>query len=137
MINKLKYKRLFLVFALILTLFVSSSVAFAHAFAQTSSESTSTGAITAQTSKACRWHIKTYVIWELGRTYSKVEWTKNPCGYTIQDRTLCTNGQGEGWSYSPSTKKLNNWVRASCGFGDGILEADYNINNGKWQQYWH
>jgi hypothetical protein len=47
--------------------------------------------------------------------YTQVEWTSNPCGFSIQERTWCNFGGGSGnWQTSGIVFGDNIWAKTSC-----------------------
>lgn len=72
--------------------------------------------------------------------YSEVEWTSNPCGFTIQDRSGCFYGTG-AYYYSGKVKGTYIWDKASCTFSyPDIWVAQQRFYNGSswssWKTYW-
>jgi hypothetical protein len=67
------------------------------------------------TSTACTSHWNWHVSQSLSGGYSEVEWTSNPCGYQIQDRSWCTDGVVGGyWATSGTVTGTDVWDRANC-----------------------
>lgn len=83
--------------------------------------------------------------WQVNTTFynwSQVEWTSNPCGYEIQDRSWCYEGLGAYWD-SGIVKSTYLWDRASCQgqYVDTIWEADQRFRSpggswSAWKAYW-
>jgi len=81
-----------------------------------------------------RWHVDTPVIFGGD---SEVEWTNNPCGFSIQERSWCANvGVGGSWSTSGVVVRLNLWDKSSCGGATTINrgEVRFDFGNG-WTTY--
>jgi len=109
----------------------------------TSSASPSAGSATETTAASCSWNFNWYVSWPPTGGYSKVEWTSNPCGYLIQDRSYCESAIQSGsanWSYSGKVKSTYLWDQADCGISQVITTAQERIYNGSswssWHTYW-
>jgi hypothetical protein len=47
--------------------------------------------------------------------YTQVEWTSNPCGFSIQERSWCNEGGGSGyWSPSGIVFGTDVWDQSTC-----------------------
>jgi hypothetical protein len=49
--------------------------------------------------------------------YSEVEWTSNPCGFSIQERSWCDdilNPNDSGWATSGVVIRTDLWDKSSC-----------------------
>lgn len=83
--------------------------------------------------------------WKVDTTlynWSEVEWTSNPCGYQIQDRSWCLEGYGAYYD-SGIVKSTYLWDKATCQgqFSYAIWEADqrFRLPGGSWsawKTYW-
>ena len=101
-----------------------------------------TGTI-AGTSTTCTSHWKWVVFHNLiygSDDYSKVEWTSNPCGFAIQDRSWCFYSTGAHFD-SGIVTRTNLWDQASCEFRyPDIYWAQQRFRNGStwsaWRTYW-
>jgi hypothetical protein len=101
-----------------------------------------TGSI-AGTSTKCtsHWKWKTFHNPVFGSDdYSKVEWTSNPCGFAIQDRSWCFSGTDQFY-VSGVVKRTNLWDQASCNFQfPDIYWAQQRFRTGStwsaWKTYW-
>jgi len=93
------------------------------------------------TNITCTSHLKGVVDTTL-YNWSKVEWTSNPCGYQIQDRSWCLEGSGAHFD-SGIVSRTNLWDQANCNleyFGT-IWEADWRFRTpfadwSAWKKYW-
>ncbi len=117
----------------------------AHARAATSPTPSASvsGSGTAATAALCTSHWNWYVSWPPTGGYSKVEWTSNACGFTIQDRSYCESAIQSGsanWSYSGKVTRTNVWDQADCGITQVITTAQQRFYNGSswssWSTYW-
>jgi hypothetical protein len=75
--------------------------------------------------------------------YTEVEWTSNPCGYAIQERTWCIYMGGSGlWENSGIVFGDNIWDKSSCAnfsyASRGEVHFNYQDGNGwtKYQTFW-
>src|ERR1700733_10540414 len=75
--------------------------------------------------------------------YSEVEWTSNPCGFKIEDRSYCESAihpSNEHWNYSGIVKSTYLWDQAGCGVTEVISSAQERFESGSgwssWKQYW-
>jgi hypothetical protein len=61
--------------------------------------------------------------------YSEVEWTSNPCGFSIQERSWCakTMVAGGDWSTSGVVVRTNLWDKSSC------ARLTHAITRGEWR----
>jgi hypothetical protein len=86
-----------------------------------------------------RWHVS----YPPTGGYSEVEWTSNPCGFRIEDRSYCESAihpGNEHWNYSGIVKSTYLWDKAGCGITEVISGAQERFENGSswsgWNQYW-
>jgi hypothetical protein len=76
--------------------------------------------------------------------YTEVEWTSNPCGFSIQERSWCNEGGGSGyWSTSGIVFGTNIWDKSSCTpvisyASRGEVHFNYQDGSGwtKYQTFW-
>jgi hypothetical protein len=94
------------------------------------------------TNRACTSHWSWYVqSLEAPVSYSQVEWTSNPCGFQIQDRSLCLPGVDAAF-YSGIVTGTYIWDRASCTLvfpGIDHAAQRYRCPGGSWSAwdtYW-
>lgn len=83
--------------------------------------------------------------WQVDTTlynWSQVEWTSNPCGFQIQDRSWCLEGTGAYWD-SGIVKSTYLWDKASCQgqYVYTLWEADQRFRAvggswSAWKAYW-
>jgi hypothetical protein len=69
------------------------------------------------TNTLCRYHYKWHVDTSVfGGGVSKVEWTNNPCGFSIQERSWCEHSDliGGSWSTSGVVVRTDLWDASSC-----------------------
>ena len=131
---------------------VFASLAFVPSFVHAQSGSVSPEVVsvphvvagTDSQGKKCTSYWKWYVIHDVFfREYSKVEWTSNPCGFTIQDKSQCATGDGVYRFATPSgkVKGVKVWARSSCDVERENISAglDRIRKNGvwsPWSTYW-
>ena len=53
--------------------------------------------------------------------YGEAEWTSNPCGLQLQERTVCNGSYGNYTKYSGIVKGVNIWAKKKCLGGDTLL----------------
>jgi hypothetical protein len=92
------------------------------------------------TNLLCTSHYRWQVVTSLGGTnYSQVEWTSNPCGAKIQERSECQLGITQ-WVTSGQVLRTYLWDRSTCPNSFAIIEADVRFNfGGGWgayQEFW-
>lgn len=94
------------------------------------------------TSAACTSHWAWHVSWPPTGGYSEVEWTSNPCGFRIQDRSRCEPPVTGGAHYNTSgiVRGTHIWAKAGCGITETISWAQKRIEKGTiwsgWTRYW-
>jgi hypothetical protein len=110
--------------------------------AVTSGSGTVTGTIPG-TSVLCTSYWRWHVSYPPTGGYSEVEWTSNPCGFRIEDRSYCESAihpGNEHWNYSGIVKSTYLWDKAGCGITEVISRAQERFENGSswsgWNQYW-
>lgn len=86
-----------------------------------------------------KWHVY-HPFW--GGGYSEVEWTSNPCGFQIQDRSYCNSPAGAYWTYSGIVKSTYLWDRATCKGSDFIIHGQEHFRAvdgswSSWKNYWN
>jgi len=127
---------------------VAGSPSSAHAPKASAQPAASSGAVTARmpgTKILCT----SYWAWQANNYlqnggYTQVEWTNNPCGYTIQERTWCNAGGGSGgWQTSGIVLHNNIWAKTSCTpiltyASRGEVHFNYQDGNGwtTYQTFW-
>ena len=78
------------------------------------------------------------------REYTKVEWTSNPCGFTIQDQSQCYNFIYRTFRLATPSGKVKGvkvWARSSCDVYQERVDAGLKRvqKNGvwtPWSTYW-
>jgi hypothetical protein len=71
-----------------------------------------------------------------GNDYSQVEWTSNPCGARIQERSRCDTQLVDSWVTSGEVRATNLWDRSNCSSVSSIGQAQVHFNfGGGWSSY--
>jgi hypothetical protein len=118
----------------------------AHAARAWSQPTASSGAVTVKMpgtdcTSDWKWQANNYL---QNGGYTQVEWTSNPCGYSIQERTWCNEGSGSGyWRTSGIVSGTNIWDKSSCTpiisyASRGEVHFNYQDGSGwtKYQTFW-
>ena len=121
------------------------AAAFSVAGISPASAATTTGDGTSSgTATTCAWAYNWHYSHPLLGGYTEVEWTKNPCGLKIEDKTMCqpvTPGSVQVASYSGIVKAINLWDKASCG-GAEVTESGWERHTNAagnwtaWHEFW-
>jgi hypothetical protein len=119
-----------------------SAAAATSAPASASGSGTVTGTIPG-TLALCTSYWSWHVSYPPSGGYSEVEWTSNPCGFKIEDRSWCESliqPGSEHWNYSGIVKRTYLWDQAGCGITEEISWAQERFYDGSswsgWNQYW-
>jgi hypothetical protein len=119
-----------------------SAPAYAAGPASASGSESVTGTIPG-TDTACTSYWNWYVSWPPTGGYSEVEWTSNPCGFRIEDRSRCESvieGGNAHYNYSGIVKSTYLWDKAGCGTSEMITWAQERFESGSgwssWNRYW-
>jgi len=99
---------------------------------------------TSGTEASCAWTYKWHTDGIVAGGSTEVEWTSNPCGLRIEDRTFCGSELSPGdtqWNYSGIVKRTGLWDRATCGSTWISSKGEERHTNAdgswsSWHQYW-
>lgn len=92
------------------------------------------------TNTACTSHWRWQAANAANGNYSEVEWTSNPCGFSIQERSWCVDafsGSGAGgWATSGVVLRTGLWDKTSCSSAEDITRGEWRFeSSGGWSTY--